>query len=600
MGKYNLNTLPQDIVNQIAAGEVIERPSSVVKELIDNSIDAKATKIQIKITNGGIDLIEVSDNGVGIPHESLEGIFKPHTTSKISSLEDLNTLLTMGFRGEALSSILSVSEVSMDSKYEALDSAYSIQFKSYDSFTIKKVARESGTVISVKNLFGNIPARRKFLKTPLTEYKKIVDILYPYFLIYPNIHFTLIKDSKVVIELPKIIDSNSRSIVSERVKDVLKDDFVERMIKVFFNGNGIKISGFVAHPSDHQKRSIHQYSFVNGRPIWDSGIARGVLSAYDRYIPSGQRVPYILLIDIDPNQIDVNVHPRKEEIRFLNPFRVYASIEQAISRAVLSVTSYKGNLEEVKYSKSIFTPIEKSVGRNEYTSRDITFKDPHTSSVRDSLLFSKEALDGGYKKDDFEVNETESNGIRNMFQIFKKYIVMEFENDSLWIFDQHAAAERVTFEKLIKAGENNIDIQNLLVPVVLKYSSSDILIFRKLKEFFSQIGFKYDIEKDSIKIASVPVEFVDADLRILFDEILVYGDEDIDISKEIKKLRENILATISCHTSIRSGQILHREEMIDLYHKLIKCENPYSCPHGRPVVWKMKLSEVDSNFERTY
>jgi len=194
MNKYVLNELSQDVVNKIAAGEVVERPASVVKELVDNSIDAGATKIQIKVVNGGIDLIEVSDNGSGIPKESLADIFKPHTTSKISSLEDLNNLLTMGFRGEALSTIVSVSDVVLSSKYIDSDSAFEIEYKEVNDFNIKKTARESGTVVTVKNIFANIPARRKYLKTAQTEYKKILDILYPYFLIYPNIHFTLIKD----------------------------------------------------------------------------------------------------------------------------------------------------------------------------------------------------------------------------------------------------------------------------------------------------------------------------------------------------------------------------------------------------------------------
>ncbi|NLE30786.1 DNA mismatch repair endonuclease MutL [Candidatus Dojkabacteria bacterium] len=603
MKEYILNTLPQELVNQIAAGEVIERPASVVKELIDNSIDAKATKIQIRIENGGIDLIEISDNGVGIPQESLNDIFKSHTTSKISSLEDLNSLLTMGFRGEALSTILSVSQVELISKYVGSETASKITFRSFNDFDITKAARESGTVVSVKGLFEKIPARRKFLKTPQTEYKKILDILFPYFLIYPNIHFSVIKDSKQVIELPKVLNSNPNTVEIERVKKVLKDEYIDRMIKVFYDGNGIKISGFTAHPSDHQKRYSNQYIFVNSRPIWDSGIAKAVLTGYERYIPFGEKVPYILLIDINPDQIDINVHPRKEEIRFLNPFRIYSSISEAIQRAVSTVTTYRVDSE---FKTPSLNPINdynshQSIGKT-YSSRDITFKANQSSSVKDSLLFSQEVLnDTGYiKSTDSVIFEEGYKKIRNIFQIFNKYIVIEFEDQTLWLIDQHAAAERITFEKLLNSKEVKLEQQNFLVPISLQYSLNEMTKFENLKEFFSDLGFKYSINKSEINIESVPVEFVNVDLKALFDEVFALGDESRDISKELNKLKDDILATISCHTSIRSGQSLHREEMIDIYSKLIKCENPYSCPHGRPIVWKLTLSEIDSKFDRTY
>ena len=600
MSKYILNELSQDVVNKIAAGEVVERPSSVVKELVDNSIDAGADKIQIKVVNGGIDLIEVSDNGSGIPKESLANIFKPHTTSKISSLEDLNNLLTMGFRGEALSTIVSVSDVVLASKYLNSDSAFEIEYKGINDFSVKKVAREVGTVVTVKNIFANIPARRKYLKSAQTEYKKILDILYPYFLIYPNIHFTLIKDEKKVSDLISIPDSKAGSISKERVKDVLKGEFTDRMLKLFFNGNGVEIQGVTAHPQDHQKTFANEYIFVNNRPIWDSGIAKAVIQGYERYIPFGEKVPFIINIKINPDQIDVNVHPRKEEIRFLNPFRVYASVTEAVSKVVRASVSYK---IESEFKPTVFT--SGSVKKKEYTNRNITFSPNQSASVRDSLLFSKEVLDeSSYIKtgtsDNTQVDEKDGEGIRSIFQIFNKYIVIEFENDILWIIDQHAAAERINFEKFKKIKGGNGDKQSLLVPAVIPVSESELIVFNELKSIFSDLGFDYEIGKEEIIINSVPVEFINTDFKKLFDEIFSLGNEQSDISKEANKLKEDILATMACHSSVRSGQSLHREEMIDIYKRLIKCENPYSCPHGRPAVWKLKLSEIDSNFERTY
>lgn len=597
-----LNKLPTELVNQIAAGEVVERPASIVKELVDNSIDAGASKIGIRIVNGGMDLVEISDNGIGIPQENLFSIFEAHTTSKISSLEDLNNLLTMGFRGEALSTIVSVSKVKLVSKYKDSDTGNEISFKDFSNHQIKKAAREEGTVITVEKIFENVPARRKFLKSAQTEYRKILDILFPYFLIYPNISFVVNKDGKEVYNLPAISDSKAGTISKERLSNLLKDSFLERMFKVFYNGNGIRISGFSAHPSDHQKKSGNQYIFVNKRPIWDNGIARAVYQGYDRYIPHGEKVPFFLNIDINPDLVDVNVHPRKEEVRFLNPFRVYSAVEEAIKKSISSVTSYKAEAP-----RDVFQPVTQN---KEYKSRDISFNPPNSSSVRDSMLFTKELLtqEGGYTQKMFDTQKEEPSSVqeefsssepRNIYQIFNKYILLEFEDNTLWIVDQHAAAERITFEKITR-GKDKTDIQKMLVPIQVEMSDSELELVKEIKDIFDEIGFEISIEKNRLNISAVPLEFVKSDYKVMFDEIFALSDNAEDIKKEVERLKQDILATIACHGSVRSGQYLHKEEMLDLYRKLKECENAYSCPHGRPAVWKLTLSEIDKNFERTY
>ena len=594
--KIVLNKLPQDLINKIAAGEVIERPASVVKELVDNSIDANATKIQVTVKNGGIDLIEVSDNGIGIPKVNLNNVFDSHTTSKISSFEDLNNLLTMGFRGEALSTILAVSDVRLLSKYVNEEKANEIFFKDGEKI-IRSSAREEGTVIRVENIFGNVPARRKFLKSPQTEYKKILEILTSYFLIYPNIHFIVIKDGKTAIDLREIPNTKSHSIQKERVKNVIKDSFTERMLNVFFSGNGIDISGFVGHPSDHS-RVVSQYLFVNGRPVRDNGIARAVFQGMERYIPNGEKVPYILHVSINPDLIDVNVHPRKEEVRFLNPFRVYSSVEEAIKKSAVNATSYK--VENREFTPSYNSKPQVSV----YSPRDITVPRGSIPSVQDSLLFSREALsESSYVRAEVNKNIDDSKriedlNIRNIFQIFNKYIVIEFVENILWIIDQHAAAERITFEKLKK--RKTINQQKLLVPSVIEMSEIELIGMEELKSFFSEFGFEYSVDNGAVNIYSVPVEFVNTDFKKFFTEVLSLSDDIKHIGNEIERIKENILATMACHGSVRSGQMLHREEMIDIYRRLLECDNPYSCPHGRPAVWKLRLSDIDMNFERTY
>lgn len=597
-----LNILPEELVNQIAAGEVIERPASVVKELLDNSIDAGADGIYIKIINGGIDSIEVSDNGIGIPERNLKNIFKAHTTSKIASVEDLNNLLTMGFRGEALSTILAVSNVKVISKYINEDFANEITFKNISDSEIKKAARESGTIVKVQNIFENIPARKKFLKTAQTEYRKILEILTPYFLIYPNISFILEKDSKKVIDLKKVEDKKAGEICLERLEKVLKGEYAQKMIKVFSDGSGTKITGYVGHPSSHSSRVEAQYIFVNRRSVWDSGIARATLEGFSRYIPHGEKIPFVLNIQINPDLLDVNVHPRKEEVRFLNPFRVYSAVEDAVSKAVS---------REVSYSNKIYSKPEYREYVPNIPNRNISFKDT-SRSVQESIQFSRQLLqeeeqskyipqgENPYANDQEYIQISNNIGeVRNIFQIFNKYICIEFSNEEFWIIDQHAAAERINFERLRDGDLKDLDIQKLLVPNDIKVSDLVLEFFKENIQIFRDLGFEINIKDENIQILSVPSIFVKADISKMFLEVISLI-ENVDTKKDINRIKEDMIATIACHGSIRAGRYLHKEEMLDIYNKLLICKNPYSCPHGRPAIWKLTLDQIDSHFERTY
>lgn len=598
-----LKKLPQEVVNQIAAGEVIERPASVVKELVDNGIDAEAEHITIRVREGGISLIEVSDDGVGISKEDLPDVFTAHTTSKLESMEDLNTLMSMGFRGEALSTIVAVSDTSMISKFEEEEIANEIKFESPSDYKLKKAARESGTVVRVENIFERVPVRKKYLKTAQTEYRNILNTLTPYFLIYPNIHWELYKDGKQVIDLIET-ESKAGRIDKSRVNEVIKQDFVERMETVFFEGNGMKISGLVAHPSDHYSRTKYQYIFVNGRNIWDNGIARGVMQAYDRYIPHGQKVPFVINIEIKPELVDVNVHPRKEEVKFLNPYRVYSAVEQAVEKSIEKLVSYK-NIPEKESFEGVNTDYIKQGKSHKHSSRDINFT--KGSSVKDSLNFSKAVLEGSKQSSFLGIEDPETEEdfvkqskkeVRSFHQIFNKYIVVEFES-SIWVIDQHAAAERITFEKLSKTTEvENTDTQNLLVSEDIEVDEAGKEFVTENIELFKNLGFNIEIGGSKLLIKSIPVEFVDADIKKLIDEVLELDTE--ELKDDLDRLKKDLVATMACHTSIRTGQELDIPLMKDVYYNLLDCDNPYSCPHGRPIVWKMSIEELDSKFDRTY
>ena len=621
MKKKKLHKLPQNVVNQIAAGEVVERPASVVKELVDNAIDAEANKIEVKVKNGGIDMIEVSDNGYGIPQEELPLIFDAHTTSKIENIEDLNTLISMGFRGEALSTITSVARVKVSSKYVEETIANEIDFNEEGKSSVKKTAKEKGTTVRVENLFYNIPARKKHLKTPQTEYRKIYELMNNYYLIYPNIHFVLEKDGKVVLDLPIIDNSQKGEITKERIQEVMNED-TSNFLRLNYEGAGIKISGYVAHPSNHKSSRAKSYMFVNDRAILDKGIYRAIHEGYSRYIPHGQKVDFVIKIDMDPQYVDVNVHPRKEEVRFENPYRIYSAIENAVKHTLEKELSFRdtpsGGKSQLDSSNTTgnrsrdFSSIRERFNQNSvnrspkvkeraYEDRNL-YSSGKSVSVKDSLLFSKEIL-SSEAKDDYDQRETlpweEKMKVRNIFQIFNKYVVVEFVDEKLWVIDQHAAAERINFEKLSK-GRNGLDLQNYLVPIEIELKNEEALFLDEARDFFENIGIIYEVEDNKLKIKTAPTSFSEYNFEEIFNEIFSLEDNIANLGKNLEKRRDDLLATISCHSSIRSGQKLSREEMLNLFKELSECDNPYSCPHGRPAVWKLTLPEIDNNFERTY
>ena len=408
----NVFKLSQELISQIAAGEVIERPASVVKELVDNAIDAGASEIKIKIVEGGLKLIEVEDNGKGIEKDDLAVVFEPHTTSKIKTLEDLNNITTLGFRGEALSTIKAVSKTAIISKEKESDFAYTIGFESGNE--IKKSAGNIGTTIAVENLFFNTPARLKFMKTKETEYRKVLDVINNFVLANTNIHFVFQNENKTILNIPK--DSS----LTERAKLVLRKDYVTRMLPIYSKGSDIEIVGLVAHPSDTVEKTSDQYLFINKRAVFDKAISKAIYNGFSRYIPKQNKVPFILFININPSQIDVNVHPRKEEVKFLNPFRAFSMVEQAVNDCLnqslkldIPQGMFKPNQPNTSFDRANIKYSKRSGSISE-----IKFdKTPSEFNIKKSIKFSQEALLP------FDIETPE---YRNIFQIFNKYIVVEF------------------------------------------------------------------------------------------------------------------------------------------------------------------------------
>ncbi|MBP5204390.1 DNA mismatch repair endonuclease MutL [bacterium] len=657
MSKPVLNILSADVINKIAAGEVVERPASIVKELVDNSIDAKSSKITVKIKNGGIDEIEVSDKGIGIPKENLNNIFKAHTTSKIKDIEDLNSLISMGFRGEALSTITSVCKVTLSSKYVDEEIGNAISYGENGQSEITPCAKEDGTTVIVKDVFYNIPARRKYLKTPATEYNKIAQLMDRYFLMYPNISFVFVKDGKEIANLP--IVSEEELITKERVEHVLGKEFASSMLPVFYDGNGIHIQGFIGHPTQHKSRCTDQYVFINKRGITDNGITKSFYSGYSRFIPNGEKVPFVLNITMRPDLVDVNVHPRKEEVRFENPFRVYMAVQNCVEHALEKGTSYKpsvstNDVENVEVNKEQpvnsvekgfsydnlpvkkvdFSALRDRLNSSTYHSQDNyskpssinssssskvinSYASTNNATVQQSLEFSKNLLtplkendnndinidnkeDNAITVEDISSSEWDDSHIISINQIFNKYILIEFAEQKLLVIDQHAAAERYNFERLQKREAGKSNLQNLLVPEKIEFTKAELSFLEENIDFFKELGLTYTVEDKCISITVIPAEFKVSELKNTFVEIFSLEDSPEALTKNIQEKKNDILATIACHGSIRKGQKLAKEEMLQVFKELKQCKNAYSCPHGRPIVWQLPLTEIDKHFERTY
>jgi DNA mismatch repair protein MutL len=369
------------------------------------------------------------------------------------------------------------------------------------------------------------------------------------------------------------------------------------MIQIAAEGEGMKVSGYVAHPSSHQTKTSHQYTLINRRPIWDNGITKSIHLGFGRFIPQGQKIPFVISIEIRPDLLDVNVHPRKEEVKFINPFRVYSIVENAVSKALSEGTKLEQSSSAINYSQRHHEApgntlmFDSSSYRYENKPKEINFaKKKRDFNIGTSLEFSKEALK----------NMAEQSDVRNAFQIFNKYIVLEFE-DELWMIDQHAAAERITFERLEQNYESTpAGIQALLVPAEITAGEAEASFVSENIDFFKKLGFDIEVGEGKVLVRSTPAYFQQADIVKIFREIWELSDEQRDMKDSFDKAKGHILATMSCHSSIRTGQGLSKQECLQVYRELKECKNPYSCPHGRPIVWKMILSEIDKNFDRTY
>ena len=627
----NIHILAEDVRNKIAAGEVIERPASVVKELVENAIDAGADSIIVAIENGGKDLIRVIDNGCGMNADDAMLAFERHSTSKIKTVEDITHIGSLGFRGEALPSIASVSKLHLVTRTAEEEMATIVEYANGKLNNVTKTSANIGTAVTVRGLFKDLPARRKFLKTAAVEARHIIKYIHYQALVYPQISFRLVIDDK---EKLNYIACTERK---QRIEEVFGSGFfADDVIPVEGKYNDYSVSGYIFGLEDRADKLIDaQYTFINGRYIFDKTVRHSIKAAYEPFIlktrawQKGTTPPYILFLEIPPEQIDVNVHPAKLEVRFRENNLVHSLVLETLTKALRNYEDQKfssarskfqgggkgekvTSLERDIFVKNIevprFSAYKKEFGnlfqddlfRGEPSStspKDMTIFNPAQEENTEQEIFPDQPNDQ-LKYDILLKNEED---YINPWQFHNTYIFIQVE-DGLVIIDQHAAHERIIYEKLIQRSEGAPAVrQKLIIPLVIDippYISAEIKdLLEENMELLEKVGFTLkQFSGNSLVIEEIPAELTDFASGQVFIEILKQLEKEMEITTDF---RECLAKSIACKSAIKANHKLTRKEMLNLINQLFACQTPYFCPHGRPLMLKIPVTDFEKKFKRT-
>lgn len=590
----NINILDSNTIDKIAAGEVVERPSAVVKELVENSIDANADAVTIEIKDGGISFIRITDNGEGIDRSQVKKAFMRHATSKIKSVEDLISVTSLGFRGEALSSISAVGKVEFltKTKTDFIGTRYVVEGGRECVF--EDAGIPDGTTIIVRDLFFNVPARKKFLKSPSSEGNNITELIEHMILSHPNISFKYIYNGNVKLQ------SSGKNDIKSCIYNVYGRDIANGLIEVKSIRDDISIHGFIGKPELARATRNFEIYFVNNRFIKSTLIDRALEEAYKDYLMLHKYPTVFLYFEIPSHLIDVNVHPTKREIRFFEgeALKCYivdviknALINKELIKEIVEETHEKPSVKESEINKEPFETINHIIesSYNNYYSSEIE-KEDESTDINDKneqlTLF-----------DDKFISEESIKKHRTIGQLFNTYWLIEFEN-KLFIVDQHAAHEKVNYERLIKKLRNNENCsQNIYPPIVVSLSNAEAQYVTKYNENFLNVGFTIEhFGGLDYTISTVPMELLSQNPADYFHEML---DELIEgkNSKETETVNLKI-ATMACKASVKGNMHLSVFEADKLISELLTLENPYNCPHGRPTIISFSKYEIEKMFKR--
>jgi len=606
--KRSIHILPDDIASKIAAGEVIQRPASVVKETIENAIDAGARHIVVTIKDSGKSLIQVADDGGGMSPTDLNVAFARHATSKIQSYEDLENIRTLGFRGEALASIAAVAQVEVKTRVPDEDVGLSIRVEGNEKSTPEPCGIEPGTIITIKNLFYNTPARRNFLKTDATEFKHILDTVQRAALAYPDIAFTFISNDDTVFAV-------ERSDLFTRIKELFGEELSEGLMECNEETDYITVYGFLAKPEYSRRTRNEQYLFLNRRFIINRSINHAVFRAYEHLLIKGSYPFYVLFIDIDPTHIDVNIHPSKLEAKFDNERSVYGIVTTVVRKTLAKhdmMPSFTIDRSDDS-GRTVHT-----AQKREHSSLQMLRVDQRTGEIieeklrpeqrsADLQLFERNNFKTPQRKTDdpahtrrpaYEEEQHERSTESGLiYQLHNKYILAQIRS-GLMIIDQHVAHERVLYERALKRfTTQNPASQQLLFPETVELGHAEVELVKEISPLLQTLGFDLKIfSKNTVVIEGIPADvrpgYEHKILQKVLDEYRSNMNAQIDV-------RDNLAKSFACKTAIKSGDPLTDEEMRDLIDQLFATEMPYVCPHGRPVVIKLSVDELDKKFGRT-
>ena len=588
-----IKVLSENLANQIAAGEVIERPSSITKELVENSIDAEATEISIEIQEGGKSFIRIRDNGNGISKDDLSLALAPHATSKVYNLDELESVASMGFRGEALASIGSVAKVKIISKHISSDDAWQINNTSNE---VIPAAHVTGTTIEVGELFYNTPARRKFLKKDNTEFLHIFDLLKKYMLCYFNIAFKVIHNGK---EIKSLFAANDGQLKYNRVFDLYSREFIENAIYIDENVGDAHLWGWVASPRYNRARADMQSFYINGRIIKDKIVNHAVKSAY-KDVMYGNRYPaFLLYLDMDHREVDVNVHPAKSEVRFRNQRFIYDFLYSKVKKTITTSADIQADDESSTSVEDVAQANNNPLNIGNM-SLDIEIKAQDLEN-KDELSFSHDRQSPEFQHSVNTKNTLQqTSGLgQAICQIHGIYILSQVEGGVVLV-DMHAAHERILYEEMKTTWHNDVDKfkQNLLMPMTCQLAGGQVATIDENLEVFEKLGFEISIvADDAVLVRSTPNYVKDKDIKGLISNVAT----EISTSGKTKSVEfylNHILATVSCHAAVRANDKLSIPEMNHLLRAMETVENSGQCNHGRPTWVKLSNSQLDNFFLR--
>ncbi len=635
-----INILDSMIINRISAGEVVESPFSIVKELIDNAIDAGADKISIEIKNGGIDQIIVKDNGKGIEYDDIKKAFLPHATSKISSLDDLDSISTLGFRGEALASISNVSQTSITTKTQKDDCAYTLDVFGGKFGEIEPTIAETGTKITVNNLFYNTPARRKFLKKPKQEENQITNIVSRYILANPNLNIKYVADGKTIFTTKgnRLIDA---------ISCVYSDEITQNIMYIEKSNGSAKVSGYVSKVGFSKPNTTYQTLMINSRYVVDEIVSKAVYMAFEEYLMTRQFPFYVLNLEIPNVEVDVNVHPSKLNVKFANPSKIYDLVYSAVRGAIYQSinpnvnvdrttnpliktnngseeiliepntqsSAVEVNVKPTEYSPITIFDLKTHLGEESEIYPTYSNSEPAVVSLKQTTPIEKlnaQNLASNLNDSNIQTSEIHPTNAQNstnqykniedfldykiIGELFNEFLVLE-KNDSMILVDFHAGHERLNYDRFTRMiNERNLVIQDLLVPYVQTLSVQEVDFILSLKDNLLELGFDIDQFGDNqIIIHSIPMQLKDINLKDFVDD-LVHDMKNLrpSMNNEIR----HYLMQKACKSSVKSGMKLTEMEIKELL-KNLDLNNPVLlCPHGRPVITVVTRAQIEKWFKR--